>query len=149
MVKGTRLEIGRTPLKRSVGSNPTPSAIRRARQAGLAHGRPWAGAANALSVVEGLLRMVFVVYIIECRDGTLYVGHTHDLSQRIDYHRKGLGSLHMVQRGFRGLLYQEELPDQASAVRRESQLKGWSRAKKLALAGGDFTRLKALSRSRA
>ena len=40
--------------------------------------------------------MSYSVYIIECRDGTLYVGHTHNLSQRLSYHAKGIGSPTLV-----------------------------------------------------
>lgn len=92
--------------------------------------------------------MSYAVYIIECSDRTLYVGHTSDLPRRIEYHKQGYGSQHMAQRGFRRLIYNEVFPDEASAVRRELQLKKWSRAKKLALACGNLKRLKELSRSR-
>ena len=92
--------------------------------------------------------MSYSVYIIECRDKTLYVGHTHNLSQRLSHHAKGIGSHHVAQRGFLRLIYSEHLPDEASAIRREMQIKRWSRAKKKALAQGDTTKLRALSQSR-
>ena len=91
--------------------------------------------------------MSYSVYIIECRDGTLYVGHTHDLSKRLSRHAKGIGSCHVAQRGFLRLIYSEHLPDEESAIRREIQIKRWSRAKKMALAQGDMTKLRALSQS--
>lgn len=46
------------------------------------------------------------------------------------------------------LVFQERFPTEDEAVRREIQLKGWSRAKKQSLIDGDFGRLKALSRRR-
>jgi predicted GIY-YIG superfamily endonuclease len=45
------------------------------------------------------------------------------------------------------LLYSEPHPDRPSATRRERQLKGWSRAKKLALIKGDLAELKRLALS--
>lgn len=92
--------------------------------------------------------MSHVVYIIDCNDRSLYVGHTNNLPQRIEYHKRGCGSQHMAQRGFRQLIYKEILADETSAVQRELQLKKWSRAKKLALACGNLACLKELSRSR-
>ena len=143
MVYGYSLENCRV-RKGTVGSNPTPSAIRRgSRQA---RSLLMAGRGECPELVEGLMR--FVVYMIECNDGTLYVGHTRDLAQRLNSHQCGAGSLHLSQRGFKELLYQETLPDETSAVRREMQIKRWSRAKKYALAEGNFEKLKTLSRSR-
>jgi len=46
------------------------------------------------------------------------------------------------------LLYAEPHSDRASAIKRERQLKGWSRAKKLALVKGDLVDLKRLARCR-
>lgn len=46
------------------------------------------------------------------------------------------------------LLYSEPHADRPTATKRERQLKGWSRAKKLALIAGDFGHLKQLARSR-
>ena len=46
------------------------------------------------------------------------------------------------------LLYSESFPDRESAARREQQIKGWSRAKKLALVNGDLGRLKELAQCR-
>jgi len=88
------------------------------------------------------------VYIIACRDGTLYTGHTHDLPQRLSRHTAGTGSRHIAQRGFLRLIYSEQLPSEEGAIQREMQIKRWSHAKKLALANADMKRLKALSKSR-
>ena len=92
--------------------------------------------------------MTYFVYIIECLNGSFYVGHTHDLVQRLSSHRNGYGSKHIARYGFKELIYQEVHQDEISAVRREIQIKGWSRAKKTALARGNMDELKRLSRSR-
>lgn len=88
------------------------------------------------------------VYILECRDGTFYTGHTHDLPQRLSRHTVGTGSRHIAQRGFLRLIYSEQLPSTEGAIQREMQIKRWSHAKKLALANNDMKQLKELSRSR-
>lgn len=86
------------------------------------------------------------VYILECGDGSYYVGQTSNLAKRIDQHNSGDGANHTYLRGPVKLIYTEQVDSVASAVKRERQLKGWSRAKKEALIKGDFQRLKELSR---
>jgi predicted GIY-YIG superfamily endonuclease len=89
------------------------------------------------------------VYILESADRTLYAGQTHNLRERLRKHRLGLGSkLTRDHPGSRLVLVEGPFAPDA-AIRRERQLKGWSRAKKLALIGGDLTRLHSLARRRA
>ncbi|MCI0341704.1 MAG: GIY-YIG nuclease family protein [Planctomycetales bacterium] len=88
------------------------------------------------------------VYIRQLGDGRLYVGHTRDLAVRNEHHAQRIGGRTTRIFGAGRLLYVELHPDRISAVRRERQLKGWSRAKKLALASGDVEQLKALARRR-
>ena len=78
-------------------------------------------------------------------DGRLYVGHTSQLSRRHAEHAHGKGCRTSERFGAGELLYAEAYPDRVSAARREKQLKGWSREKKLALAAGHLNRLHALS----
>ena len=89
--------------------------------------------------------MQFVVYILRCSDGSFYVGHTEELDQRLAAHNAGQGAVWTAKRRPVELLYQEPFDDLESAVRREVQLKKWSRAKKEALISDDLERLKALS----
>jgi len=84
---------------------------------------------------------LFWVYILQSADGTYYVGQTRDLHERLRKHRLGLGSKHTHDHVAPRLVYVESLNDLTSAVQRERQLKGWSRAKKAALVRGDFDRL--------
>ena len=72
------------------------------------------------------------VYILASkRNGTLYIGVTSDLLLRIEQHHKGEGSafVNSVNR----LVWFEEYPLYADAIRRETNLKRWQRAWKLAL----------------
>ena len=84
------------------------------------------------------------VYILTCADGSLYVGHTRDLSTREAVHNDGRGARFTARRRPVRLLYSERCASLADAVRREKQIKGWSRAKKEALAAGDLSLLKTL-----
>ena len=66
-------------------------------------------------------------------NGTIYVGVTSNLPQRVWQHREGLLPGFTSQYGCKLLVYFEHYPDMDSAIAREKQLKGGSRKKKLAL----------------
>jgi len=91
---------------------------------------------------------MFFVYVLECGDGSFYVGQTHDLSQRVKAHNDGNAAKFTRERRPVHLVYVENLPTRELAVRRERQLKGWTHAKKRALIHGDVDQLRKLSRSR-
>jgi len=73
------------------------------------------------------------LYILRCRDDTLYTGITVDLPKRLESHRKGLGAKYTRSRLPAILVYQEDQPDRSSALRREAALRRLGRASKLAL----------------
>lgn len=77
----------------------------------------------------------WVVYILECRDGTLYTGITDRLEHRLKAHNEGKGAKYTRGRGPVKLLWQERCPDHSYALRREIQIKRLSRSEKLALIG--------------
>ena len=95
-----------------------------------------------------ILLMSYYVHILEMLTGHLYVGTTHDLKRRILDHAKGIDHRTTRLGGYKRLLYTEESPDRLSALRRERQLKGWSRAKKLALIRGDLPLVHRLAKRR-
>jgi predicted GIY-YIG superfamily endonuclease len=64
-----------------------------------------------------------------------YVGHTHDLVKRVLKHNDGHASAFTARRRPVVLVYSETHIDALSAIRRERQLKGWTRREKEALAG--------------
>ncbi|HEX9751276.1 MAG TPA: GIY-YIG nuclease family protein [candidate division Zixibacteria bacterium] len=76
------------------------------------------------------------VYLVRCRDGSIYAGITDDIEARITKHNSGKGAKYTAQRRPVTLLFSERHPDQGSARRREIQLKGWTRAKKEELITG-------------
>lgn len=73
------------------------------------------------------------VYIVGSSTGTLYIGVTSNLGQRILQHKRGEGSDFTTRYGCHRLLYSERFDDIRNAISREKSLKGKTRAKKLAL----------------
>ena len=74
------------------------------------------------------------VYIVQCADDTLYTGWAVDVAARIKVHNAGRGAKYTQARRPVRLVYSEELPTRAEAMRRERQIKKLPRIKKLALA---------------
>lgn len=91
----------------------------------------------------------YYLYLLRCADGTLYTGQTCNLSERLRKHHYRLGSLHTASHRPVALIYVEgPYPSRTAVVRRERQIKGWSHAKKEALARGDLGKLQALANNR-
>ena len=84
------------------------------------------------------------VYILRCADDSLYVGETNDVSSRLTRHNAGTAAAHTAKRGPVRLVYTEQYPTREDCLKRERQLKGWTRAKKEALVAGDKSVLKNL-----
>jgi len=78
------------------------------------------------------------VYMLECSDGSLYVGSTTDLERRLAQHANGEGASYTRRRRPVTLIWNAEFASVADAFRFEKQVQGWSRRKRLALARGDF-----------
>ncbi|HEY4523119.1 MAG TPA: GIY-YIG nuclease family protein [Candidatus Paceibacterota bacterium] len=77
---------------------------------------------------------MYFVYILECADKTLYIGCTNDLKRRFAQHNDSKWGAHYTKiRRPVTLIYQESFDTLRVARRREADLKGWRRAKKLAL----------------
>ena len=73
------------------------------------------------------------VYIVRCSDGTLYTGWAVDIDARVKVHNAGRGAKYTHPRRPVTLLYSEELPTRADALKRERVIKRLPRAKKLVL----------------
>ena len=77
---------------------------------------------------------MYFVYIVECADKSLYVGCTNDLVKRIKQHNESKWGAHYTKiRRPVVLRYSEQFPTLISARKREAEIKGWRRTKKLAL----------------
>jgi putative endonuclease len=83
---------------------------------------------------------VYVVYILECSDGSYYTGSTADLGKRLWEHEQGVvpSSYTYGRRPVKLVWTSEETQRYSEALKWERQIKGWSRLKKQALIRGDF-----------
>jgi predicted GIY-YIG superfamily endonuclease len=88
------------------------------------------------------------VYILQCSDGSYYVGHTRDVEARFTRHSAREGARYTAVHCPAAILFRESHASLTDAVCRERQVKRWSRAKKEALIRWDRDRLRLLSRSR-
>ena len=78
-------------------------------------------------------RSGYVYILASGRKGTLYIGVTSGLKQRIWRHRQGTGSGFTARYGVMRLVYYEVYDDMHTAIAREKQLKAWRRAWKIEL----------------
>lgn len=86
------------------------------------------------------------VYILRCRDGSLYTGYTNDLNSRIDKHNAGRGAKYTASRRPVTLVYQEPAETKEAAMKREIQIKRWTKAMKEALVARDRQQPQPLSK---
>ncbi|OGH18695.1 MAG: hypothetical protein A3C22_00820 [Candidatus Levybacteria bacterium RIFCSPHIGHO2_02_FULL_37_10] len=73
---------------------------------------------------------MYYVYLLRGVRNHLYVGVSHDISQRIIRHKSGDGAEFTKRNNVYKLVYQEVFPTYLEARRREHQIKGWRREKK-------------------
>ena len=73
------------------------------------------------------------VYLLASHSRRLYVGVTNNLARRLAEHRAGEGGAFTKRYNVHRLVYFEEHPDVRDAIRREKEIKGWRREKKLQL----------------
>lgn len=75
-------------------------------------------------------RTGWFLYMLRCRDNTLYTGITTDLSRRLNEHNQGTASRYTRSRRPVAITYHEECPDRAAALKREHAVKKLSRREK-------------------
>lgn len=88
------------------------------------------------------------MYILQCGDGSYYVGSTKNLDLRITQHESGKGSRYTSGRLPVKLVYAEEYDRVADAYAREKQVQNWGRAKREALIRGDAEALPPLAKKK-
>ncbi len=90
----------------------------------------------------------FSVYILECADGSLYVGHSDDIRKRVAEHNAGIfRQCYTASRLPVRLVWQQIFHARNDAFRAERQVKGWSKAKKLALINGNWSDISVFAKS--
>jgi putative endonuclease len=76
---------------------------------------------------------VYYVYLILCKDNTIYTGITTDVERRFAEHKAGTASKYTRARKAKKLLYSEKAKNRSAALRRELEIKSWTRKEKLTL----------------
>ena len=92
--------------------------------------------------------MAFWTSIFHCADRSFYVGHTDHLEARIAAHQADTFPGYTSTRLPVALVWSEHFPTRVEALAMERRLKGWTRAKELALIRGDWIRLSDLAKGR-
>jgi len=75
------------------------------------------------------------VYILRCRDGSLYTGATTDLARRLRQHRAGTASRYTRSRLPVELVWKRRVVSWSAALREERRIKALARPAKLMLVG--------------
>lgn len=73
------------------------------------------------------------VYVLECGDGSLYVGATTDVAARVKAHNAGKGGKYTRSHLPVKAVHVERCASRGAALTREAEIKRWTRQKKLAL----------------
>ncbi len=92
--------------------------------------------------------MTFWAYLLHCRGGAFYVGHTDNLDQRMGQHQSGLVAGFTADHLPVSLVWSRDFPTLHEAKEAERRIKGWSRAKKMALIRGDWDRISMLAKGK-
>jgi putative endonuclease len=77
--------------------------------------------------------MMWIVYILECTDGSLYTGITNDLDRRMKAHTSGKGAKYTKRRGPFTIRYIEHHDSKSAALQREAAIKSLDRPAKISL----------------
>ncbi len=82
------------------------------------------------------------VYMVECRDGSLYTGWTTDVERRLRTHNRGQGAKYTRSRLPVTLVYMEKIGEKNDALKREAAIKKLKRPQKLKLIASDRNLIK-------
>lgn len=82
------------------------------------------------------------IYIVECKDGTLYTGYTNNLEKRIIAHNEGKGAKYTRGRAPVTLRYYEQFELKSEAMKREAEVKKLKRNKKIELLMNFYCKVK-------
>ena len=82
------------------------------------------------------MEKTWYLYILRCKDGTLYTGITTDTDRRLEEHNSGKGAKYTRGRGPVEMVYREMCPDHSAALKRELEIKGLTRQEKENLIAG-------------
>jgi predicted GIY-YIG superfamily endonuclease len=92
--------------------------------------------------------MAFWAYLLHCRGGYFHTGHTDHLERRLAQHQQGTVPGFASDHRPVELVWSQEFPTRVEALEAERRIKGWSRAKKMALIRGDWGKISDLAKSK-
>jgi putative endonuclease len=75
------------------------------------------------------------VYLLLCSDGSLYTGISTCLQKRFRRHQAGTGGAYTRSHPPVRIVYSQPHPDKSSALKREAEIKSWTRRKKITSLG--------------
>lgn len=73
------------------------------------------------------------MYLIKCKDGSLYTGITTDVARRFLEHKNGKGGRYTRAKGVVKIVYTEKHKNRSAALKREILIKSWRKDQKLGL----------------
>ena len=76
---------------------------------------------------------MWFVYVLLCSDGSFYVGYSDNVKKRFLDHQKGKGGRYTRSHKPIRIVYSEQLDTKSEALKREFEIKSWSREKKINL----------------
>lgn len=82
---------------------------------------------------QDIINFMWYVYILQCVDGSLYTGASNNVSQRFSDHKNGKGGHYTRSHKPIKLIYQENCGTKSEALKREGEIKSWSRNKKISI----------------
>ena len=74
---------------------------------------------------------MWFVYILLCTDGSLYTGISDDPDKRLTEHRHGKGGRYTRSHQPVKIIYREKYENKGEALKREYEIKSWTREKKI------------------
>jgi len=91
----------------------------------------WAKLGRSFFILAGKKRKEkFFVYLVECRDRSLYCGWTNDLEKRVEAHNQGKGAKYTKRRRPVRLVFSEECKSKSAAMKLENRIKSLTRREK-------------------
>ena len=76
---------------------------------------------------------MYFVYLLQCKDGSIYTGITNDLQRRLRQHKEGTASSYTRAKRAVKMVYSEKAGSRSRALVREAEIKKWKRQQKLDL----------------
>lgn len=74
---------------------------------------------------------MWFVYVLLCEDGSFYTGASNDVEKRFLDHKKGKGGKYTRSHKPVRIIYSEKLASRSDALKREIEIKSWTREKKI------------------